>query len=112
MNAEKTAAVQEMIDDLKRRGYKVYGPRPLSTYVYFTDDTKRIAYAETSVMRGPKYVSVHVPNTYVGTGFEASSPEEALNFAPGWVTGGSARIVKYRDFDTFEKRNWQRLFPL
>jgi len=104
-----TPAVKEMIDMFKSKGLTVYGPKELTTYVWFTDGT-RIGYAQCSRYDGVTYSTVHMPNRETGTGFSAKDVEEALSFAPSWVYPPQARsVIKYRDFEHFRSRHWQPL---
>lgn len=101
--------MQQLIDDLKAKGYLVYGPENIMTYVWFTEpDGKRIGYAQYSRLEGLKYSTVHKPDKYNGTGFGAPNPEEALMGAPSWARTASAPI-KYPNFESFRKQHWQKL---
>lgn len=103
-------SIQVVIDQLKERGFKVYGPAPLTTYAWFTPDDVRIGYVQHSNMKGVEYCTVHKPSTQVGTGFKAESADEALCFAPGWAHASDrAAVVKYKDMETFIKQYWQPL---
>lgn len=104
-------SIQQTINNLKSKGYKVYAPVPLTTYVYFTDaEGERIGYAQYSSMRGEEFSTRHKPHRNIGTGFQADSAEEALSFAPSWVHGADRGfVVKYKDFETFRKGYWQQL---
>ena len=100
---------QQLIDDLKAKGYLVYGPEDITTYVWFTEpDGKRFGYAQYSRLEGVKYATVHKPDKYNGTGFAADSPEEALTSVPPWARTFLAPI-KYPDFESFRKKYWQKL---
>lgn len=103
-------SIKEVIDDLKEQGFKVYGPDPLTTYVWFTDDGKRIGYAQYGPMEGVKYYSVHKTDTYIGTGFSAKDAEDALRVVPRWATGmGYSMPAKYDSMEAFIKNHWQPL---
>lgn len=102
----------ELIQSLKERGYAVYGPVDLSTYIYFTDGV-RIGYAQCSTWRGVSYATVHVPNRYTGTGFGAQDAQAALEFAPHWASQSDRdNVIKYRDFEHFQRKHWQPLVKL
>jgi len=101
--------MQEMIDAIKAKGLAVYGPKELTTYVWFTDGT-HIGYCQCSQYSRTTYTTVHMPNRISGTGFEADSVEEALSFAPSWVhTSDRNSVIKYLDFEHFRSRHWQPL---
>jgi len=103
-------SIQAVIDQLKERGFKVYGPQKLSTYVYFTPDGVRIGYVQYSNLRGITYTTVHKPDKDIGTGFSADSAEDALKSFPDWAVGkGFCNPVKYADMEAFIKQNWQTL---
>jgi hypothetical protein len=102
-------SIQQVIDNLKGRGYDVYGPAPLTTYVYFTDG-KRIGYVQYADFSGVKYTTVHRPNRRTGTGFEAVGASQALDFAPHWASQSDRESVeKYENFEVFRARHWQPL---
>lgn len=104
-------SVQQLIDSLKEKGYEVYGPEKLSTYVYFTDG-KRIGYVQYNNVGGTKYTTVHMPNKYTGTGFQAEDAEGALAFAPHWASPSDRNsVIKFQNFETFKRAHWQPLFP-
>lgn len=103
------AVMQQLIDALAKKGFKVYGPAPLTSYLYFTDG-KRIGYAQNGRLDGISYSTVHQPCTQVGTGFRADSAEEALRFAPAWALERDRAVVKkYKDFEHFQRAHWQPL---
>ena len=105
-------SIHLLIESLKEKGHEVYGPEPLSTYVFFTDDV-RIGYAQCSTRRGVSYATVHVPNRYTGTGFGAQDAQEALGFAPHWAYRSDLdSVVKYKDFEHFRRKHWQPLVKL
>lgn len=105
------ANTQQLIDSLKAKGYQVYGPEELDSYVYFTDG-KRIGYAQYDRVQGVKYSTVHKPHSQIGTGFRADSAEEALAHVPKWAHMSDwSFVVKYADLDTFRKEHWQPLVP-
>lgn len=100
---------ERMVDDLKAKGYQVYGPEERTSYVFFTDG-KRIGYAQNSRLCGVTYSTVHRPDKHVGTGFSAETPEEALMHSPQWADEGMRKCVrKYADFEEFKAQNWQKL---
>lgn len=102
---------QQLIDSLKEKGFTVYGPEKLTSYVYFTDGT-RIGYAQYDNMRGVSYSTVHMPCTNCGTGFQAQDAQAALEFAPNWARSHEREAVrKYKDFETFARKHWQPLVP-
>ena len=102
-------SIQAVIDQLKERGFKVYGPSPLTTYAWFTPDDVRIGYVQHN-REGTSYTTVHRPSRQVGTGFKAESAEQALEFAPTWAHARDrAAVVKYKDMETLIKLYWQPL---
>jgi hypothetical protein len=102
-------STQELIEDLKKQGYDVYGPQELTSYVFFTDGT-RIGYAQHDNMRGRTYTTVHVPNRHTGTGFQVQDARAALAFAPDWAYQRDRdSVMKYQDFEHFRRRHWQPL---
>lgn len=105
-------SIQALINSLKKKGYEVYGPEDLSTYIYFTDG-KRIGYAQYDTWRGVSYTTVHIPNRYTGTGFGAQDAQAALGFAPHWASQSDRdSVMKYRDFEHFQSKHWQPLVKL
>jgi hypothetical protein len=104
-------SIREVIDSLKEKGYEVYGPEKLTSYVYFTDGT-HIGYVQYNPVGGVSYSSVHMPCRECGTGFQAQDAQEALKLAPSWAYKRDTDAVrKYKDFATFKRMHWQPLFP-
>ena len=102
-------SIQLLIDNLKKEGFKVYGPEKLTSYVWFTDG-ERIGYGQYNNMEGVKYSTVHKPNTQTGTGFHAQDAQAALGFAPHWASDSDRKsVIKYRDFAEFKTKYWQPL---
>lgn len=101
--------LQSIIADIKSKGYHVYGPEELTSYVFYTDGAK-VAYAQYSLCDGEKYSSVHKPNSLTGSGYQADSIQGALNLV-AYTTTGKERdsVVKYKDFETFRAGYWQPL---
>lgn len=102
---------QYLIEKLKDKGYLVYGPEDITTYVWFVEpDGKRFGYAQYSRLEGPQYSTVHRPSSRIGTGFSAKSPEEALMAVPTWAVGkGFETPSKYPDFETFRSKHWCKM---
>lgn len=102
-------SIRAVIDQLKERGFDVYGPEQLTTYVWFTDGSN-IGYVQYSGMRGTAYSTVHKPCRECGTGFQAENAQEALGFAPRWASAADIKAVhKYQDIEEFKKKYWQPL---
>lgn len=100
---------QHLIDNIKAEGFAVFGPKKLTSYVYFTDG-ERIGYAQVDRMFGVKYSTVNKPCKQCGTGFHADSVQSALAHAPHWAPSGDrAAVRKYKDFDEFQSKHWQPL---
>jgi hypothetical protein len=111
-NTHEQEMVQNLIRSLTAKGFQVYGPKKLTSYVYFTDVNNRIGYAQYSGVMGVEYTTVHKPSRFIGTGFAAKSAEEALSHAPSWATTSDRNaVVKYPDFETFRRGHWQKLVP-
>ena len=55
-------SIQVVIEQLKERGFKVYGPAPLTTYAYFTPDGVHIGYVQHNreALRTQRYTSLRV----------------------------------------------------
>lgn len=101
--------IHTIIDKIKSEGFEVYGPKDLTSYVYFTDGT-RIGYAQWNRLEGETYATVHKANRETGTGFRADSMGQALCFAPSWAWSSQlGSVVKFKDFDTFSRAHWQPL---
>lgn len=99
--------LNDLINDLKARGYAVWGPQELTTYLWFTDGA-RVGYAQHTLTHGVQYYTVHKPNRQTGTGFQADTPQQALMVIP---PGFSGELVtqKYASFEAFRKQHWQEL---
>lgn len=103
-------SIKEVIDDLKKQGFKVYGPDPLTTYVWFTDNGKRVGYAQYSRFEGALYSTVHKPCQQCGTGFMVSTARKALCHVPEWAAAADVNAVrKYDSMEEFIKSYWQPL---
>ena len=100
-------SIEELIKEAKSLGYEVFSPKKLTSYFFFTKENK-IGYCQFSRVGGVHFSTVHKPSTGNGTGFVASSFEEALGYAPAWA-GPNPRIVKYKSWDDFVKNYWQEL---
>ena len=100
-------AIKELIEKAKFLGYEVFSPKNLTSYFFFTREN-RIGYCQYNRVNGTHFSTVHKPSTINGTGFVASSFEEALGYAPAWA-GPNPRIVKYNSWDNFVKNYWQEL---
>lgn len=99
--------MDELITQLKEKGFEVYGPEKRTTYCYFTDRDK-IGYAQHSRMHGTTYATVHRANRESGTGFGCTTPQEALMTVPPGFPGVVAP-QKFANFETFRKQHWQTL---
>lgn len=99
--------MDDLINDLKARGYAVWGPQELTTYLWFTDGA-RTGYAQVSGVRGVEYATVHKPNRRTGVGLQADTPQQALMvIPPGYL--GVPVPQKYASFEAFRKQHWQEL---
>lgn len=101
--------IHQVIDQAKAQGFDVYAPASLTSYFYFTK-AGHIGYCQLDRMHGVQYSTVHKPNKYTGTGFAASSFDDALCSAPAWATSRDADTVrKYVDWQDFSSKHWQPL---
>ena len=98
MNVNNSAARDALISHLNSLGYDVYMRNPSDTYANFTDGT-RIGYVQWSdgIV---KYSTVHVPNRQVGTGFEASDAEDAIDtICPSWAKRDAGNVRTWRNWE-------------
>jgi hypothetical protein len=101
--------MDELIAQLKDKGWQVWGPERRTTYCFFTDGT-RIGYAQIDRLTGVGYYTVNKPSTEHGTGYRVDTPEEALSISvPHWGRRDALAPVKYRNFGEFRMKSWQPL---
>ena len=101
--------MNDLIQSLKDKGYQVFGPCALTTYVWFTNGVN-IGYVQIDRLEGIRYSSVHKANKYTGTGFIADGAEDALSYVPSWVSHTErVSIVKFKDMEEFIAKHWQAL---
>ena len=100
--------IKELTEKAKSLGYEVFSPKKLTSYFFFTKENK-IGYCQFDRIRGVSFTTVHFPSTSCGTGFNASSFEEALSYAPAWAGPNPSGVVKYKSWDHFVKNYWQPL---
>ena len=98
--------IEIMIQQAKSKGYKVFSPQKLTSYFWFVRGDK-IGYCQFSTMEGSTFRTVHKPSTVNGTGFRASSFEEALGLAPNWAD--CREVETYKNWNEFAKLHWQPL---
>lgn len=101
-----TTEIEIMIEKAKAKGHKVFSPQKLTSYFWFVDGN-RIGYCQFSTLEGATFTTVHRPSQGNGTGFRASSFEEALGLAPNWAD--SRTVQKYKNWEDFAKNHWQSL---
>lgn len=121
MNREELAKV--LVGKLKDFGYRVFGN---GTYGYFTDE-KNIGYFEVTYFGYINLSSVHKPNRVTGSGFSAVSEvtitdinksmcEECFALVPNAYNNPTDEeirsVVKWKDWDTFEKGHWCKINEL
>lgn len=98
--------MRSLIDALKSKGFQVFGPEKLTTYVWFTDGV-RIGYAQCDRFEGVKYSTVHKANKQTGTGFKAQDIKASMENYPHWASRSDVKsVVKYRDFGEFKSKHW------
>ena len=101
--------LQEVIQEIKAEGLRVYGPEKLTSYVFFTDGVN-VGYAQYDMFEGVKYCTEHLPNSISGTGYVVDTMQQAFGMTYGSVSTEEYKsIKKYKDFDTFRARYWQTL---
>lgn len=105
-------AVRANIDAFLSKGFRLFAPENITEYFYVVRGND-IAYVEYRFMSGLHYRSVHKPCKHAGTGFEASSLEEALEYRPKWCDWQNIPPVrKYRDMDEFMSHPMNNIIKL
>ena len=99
--------IQDLIKQAKDQGFAVYAPKKVSSYFYFSKSDK-VGYCQLQAAGDVQFSTVHKANYSTGTGYEAESFDEALNYVPAWVKV-SGTVIKYASLKEFLQSHWTPL---
>ena len=114
----KREQLMEFVEELKDKGFKVYGPTIVTTYCHFVKYDK-IGYVEAGD-HGFNFSTVHKPCRECGTGFgmerETHNPtaqmaHDCLVEYPSWASSADRQAVKkyksWEDYASYPSNNWR-----
>ena len=117
----KRKALKEFINKLKQVGFKVYGPKDLTTYCYFVQDNN-IGYVQSDDF-GFCFTTVHKPCRSCGTGLSMyrddiptiKKAKDCFIMYPSWAISYHKDIKKYKNWEEFKNHPsnvWQEYIEL